>query len=386
MFMLTIIAGVLIGFAIGFGLRELPHVSEDLKIWISMPGDLYIRVLKLTILPLIMSNVIVVIAKLDPKENGKISLVAFIYIVIANIVGSSIGAACTAAIRPGQLGSTGGEEGTDDPRKKSPTTSDVFADLFLNVFPDNIVVTSYKFIGNDSHIAFERIVGNEDGTNMIAILASTYLLGKKIHRGFFSSGQYFSSVRSSCMSSFLGVIFVAVAFGLAASGAGEKGVPFLEFCASLADVVLKLIRAFLLATPVGVCFMIAGAIIKVDDIAGTFAKLGMFIVTVIVGIAVLFILTILVYVIGTRKNPFEVIPHLMQAWFLGFATTSAIVTVPEIYAGCDALGVRKGLSRFVAPLAATLKADGSACFICSGSIFIAQLSNVTGSGTIVVIW
>nr|VZI37211.1 unnamed protein product [Spirometra erinaceieuropaei] len=296
LFMITIIAGVLVGFAIGFGLRELPTISEDLKIWIAMPGDIYIRVLKLTILPLIMSNVIVVIAKLDPKENGKISLVAFIYIVIANIVGAAVGAACTVIISPGRLKSDQ-QNLTSDPTKKSPTTSDVFADLFLNVFPDNIVgiaifqvVTSYKLVefnetANQS--VFKRVTANEDGTNMI------------------------------------GVIFVAVAFGLAASGAKEKGEAFLEFCASIADVVLKLIRAFLKATPVGVCFMIAGAIIKVDDIAGTFAKLGLFIATVIVGIAVLFILTLIVYVIGSRKNPFTVIPHLMQAWFLGFATTSA---------------------------------------------------------------
>ncbi|VDL92552.1 unnamed protein product [Schistocephalus solidus] len=258
LFMITIIAGVLIGFAIGFGLRELPYISEDLKIWIF-------------------------IARLDPKENGKISLVAFIYIVIANIIGAAVGAACTAIIAPG-------------------------------------------------------------------------------------------------------VIFVAVAFGLAASAAQEKGVSFLEFCASLSEVVLKLIRAFLKATPIGVCFMIAGAIVKVDDIVSTFAKLGLFIATVFVGIAVLFIITLIVYVAGTRRNPFVVIPHLMKAWFLGFATTSAIVTVPEIYQGCDELGIRKGLSRFVAPLAATLKADGSACFIVCGCIFVAQLEEKSSPGTIVVIW
>uniref|UniRef100_A0A0X3P7C7 Amino acid transporter n=1 Tax=Schistocephalus solidus TaxID=70667 RepID=A0A0X3P7C7_SCHSO len=359
LFMITIIAGVLIGFAIGFGLRELPYISEDLKIWISMPGDIYIRVLKLTILPLIMSNVIVVIARLDPKENGKISLVAFIYIVIANIIGAAVGAACTAIIAPGSLNSGGGQQ-ENDPTKKSPTTSDVFADLFLNIFPDNIVgiaiyqvVTTYAYVGYNNttgkHL-FERVEANDDGTNMI------------------------------------GVIFVAVAFGLAASAAQEKGVSFLEFCASLSEVVLKLIRAFLKATPVGVCFMIAGAIVKVDDIVSTFAKLGLFIATVFVGIAVLFIITLIVYVAGTRRNPFVVIPHLMKAWFLGFATTSAIVTVPEIYQGCDELGIRKGLSRFVAPLAATLKADGSACFIVCGCIFVAQLEEKSSPGTIVVIW
>lgn len=39
-FMITIIAGVIIGFAIGFGLRELPHISDTLKIWICKFGYL----------------------------------------------------------------------------------------------------------------------------------------------------------------------------------------------------------------------------------------------------------------------------------------------------------------------------------------------------------
>ncbi|CDS40607.1 sodium:dicarboxylate symporter [Echinococcus multilocularis] len=126
--------GVLIGFAIGFGLRQLPRIDENLKVWISMPGDIYIRLLKLTILPLIASNVIIVIAKLDPKENGKISTVAFIYIVFFNILGASIGTAAAAAIGPDTSGSRPPKE-----NEKAATTSDVFADLFLNIFPDNIV-------------------------------------------------------------------------------------------------------------------------------------------------------------------------------------------------------------------------------------------------------
>lgn len=42
------------------------------------------------------------IAKLDPKENGKISTVAFIYIVLFNILGASIGTAAAVAIGPGK--------------------------------------------------------------------------------------------------------------------------------------------------------------------------------------------------------------------------------------------------------------------------------------------
>lgn len=61
--------------------------------------------------------------------------------------------------------------------------------------------------------------------------------------------------------------------------------------------------------------------------------------------------------------------------------------MPEIFEGCDDIGIQKGTSRFVAPLAATLKADGSAVFIAAAATFITQLEGKDdNAGTLVVIW
>ena len=68
--------------------------------------------------------------------------------------------------------------------------------------------------------------------------------------------------------------------------------------------------------------MIAGAVMQVNDIAGTFSKVGMFVVTVTAGIGVLFILILLIYFISTLRNPFKFLPHTIKAWFISFATTS----------------------------------------------------------------
>lgn len=72
--------------------------------------------------------------------------------------------------------------------------------------------------------------------------------------------------------------------------------------------------------------MIAGAVIKVDDIGESFAKLGIFVATVVVGIAVLAVIEVLFYFACTRKNPFVPIKHMARAWFIVFATTSACVS------------------------------------------------------------
>ena len=75
-------------------------------------------------------------------------------------------------------------------------------------------------------------------------------------------------------------------------------------------------------TPVGVCFMIAGAIMGVDKIEETFKSVGLFTVTVTAGIALLFILMLVLYTLMTFRQPFKFLPYTVKAWFISFATTS----------------------------------------------------------------
>ncbi|VDN12025.1 unnamed protein product [Dibothriocephalus latus] len=171
-----------------------------------MPGETYIRLLQLTVLPLIASNLIVVIASLDPKEHGLASLLTVAYIIFFNFAGAAIGTTMATLIKPGVGVNMTTSTDVRDPGL-TPTTSDVFADL-------------------------------------------------------------------------------------------------------------------LLCTPVGVAFMIASAILNVDDIKGAFAGLGMFVLTVTVGISVLFILCITVYAALALRNPFGFLRYILKAWFISFATTS----------------------------------------------------------------
>ena len=61
--------------------------------------------------------------------------------------------------------------------------------------------------------------------------------------------------------------------------------------------------------------------------------------------------------------------------------------MPEMFAGCDEFGIREEVSRFVCPIATTMKSDSPAAFIASACLFVAQmeLTSVPAS-TIVVIW
>nr|VZI33320.1 unnamed protein product [Spirometra erinaceieuropaei] len=222
LFMILILVGVLVGFALGFGIKVANPTPEAI-LWIEMPGVIYIRLLQLTILPLIASNLIVVIAGLDPKQQGRSSLIIMAYIIIFNALGAAIGCILSVIVKPGASVTMPAPAGKVIDTNLTPTTSDVFSDLLLNMFPDNIIGMCIYQIKSEYRYKFpnktEKILEktNNPSTNLI------------------------------------GVLLVCIGFGLAARKAGEQGKPFLDLFKSLSEVVLKLVRACLL---LGILFFI----------------------------------------------------------------------------------------------------------------------------------
>lgn len=82
--------GVLLGVAFGFALRNAELTNETIQL-ISFPGDLLMRMLKMLVLPLIVSSLITGVAVLDPKSSGKIGLYAILYYLTTTILAAILG-------------------------------------------------------------------------------------------------------------------------------------------------------------------------------------------------------------------------------------------------------------------------------------------------------
>ena len=99
--------------------------------------------------------------------------------------------------------------------------------------------------------------------------------------------------------------------------------------------LLQLTTWIIYLTPVGVCFLIAGQILATKDLSSELAKLGMYFITVMIGLLVHgFIVLPVIYFAVTRSNPFIFIFN-MGRWvvyiYLGFGcltlyTFSALIT------------------------------------------------------------
>ncbi|VUZ55834.1 unnamed protein product [Hymenolepis diminuta] len=355
-FMITTIIGVIIGFGVGFALQKL-DLNEAQKIWLAMPGNIYIRLLQLTILPMIASNIIVVLANLNPKENGKVSAISLGFILLFNLLSALIGIMYGYIIRPGDWARDPNATVKDAAAvEHGNQISYIFKDLMLNIFPDNIVGVALSQAASDFKNPLITATGETtypavktDGTNLI------------------------------------GVLFCSVVFGIAANAAQEKGEPFKQFFGSLGEVVMLLMQKFLLITPLGVMFMVMSSIAEVQDIGQTFISLGFFVLLNFVGIITHLIFLALSLLI-LCANPFRILKYCLPTYFIAFATTSAIVALPKAIFASDQYGIPKPISRFVLPLAATMKSDASAIFIAASCIFVAQQQSIElDAGKIVIV-
>jgi Na+/H+-dicarboxylate symporter len=70
-FLFVTILSVLVGIVLGFLLRQYANLNEIEKSYVGFPGEIFLRMIKLLILPLIVSSLISSIGNIAKKNIGK---------------------------------------------------------------------------------------------------------------------------------------------------------------------------------------------------------------------------------------------------------------------------------------------------------------------------
>lgn len=362
------LVGVGVGFIIGF---SVDHATASGIMWIGMAGELYIRMLKMMIVPLVVCSVISGTAKMDPRSNGKVSGISLAFIMITNFLPCILAATLCLIIKPGE----GVEAGIDSSKFNTDVmeTEDIFADLLRNIIPDNLVASCFQQAQTKYEFEDKTVITKNRTEN---ITSSVRELSKKY-------------VGAASSTNILGLIIVSAVFGVAAAAMKEQGDPFLCFFRSATDIIIRILRVLIWATPVGVASLTAKTIISTTDVEETFKKLGMYFMTVIVGLVIWgFIIVPLIFFIARRSNPFRFIASIMPSIMIVFATGSTVIALPESFHSLENKNdVDVRISRFVAPLAATIGRAGSALYITCSCVFIIQMlgRDVSAADIILVI-
>uniref|UniRef100_A0A8C0ZJP5 Amino acid transporter n=1 Tax=Cyanistes caeruleus TaxID=156563 RepID=A0A8C0ZJP5_CYACU len=164
--------------------------------------------------------------------------------------------------------------------------------------------------------------------------------------------------------------------GLLLGKMGERGAPLVNVCQCLNEAVMKIVSMAVWYFPFGIVFLIAGKILEMEDPSVIGQKLGLYVITVVSGLAFHGIILLpLLFVLITKKNPFAFIQGILQALLIALATSSSSATLP-ITLKCllENNGIDRRVARFVLPVGATINMDGTALYEAVAAIFIAQVN------------
>ncbi|MBN3283698.1 EAA3 protein, partial [Polyodon spathula] len=417
----TVIA-VVLGIGLGVLIREYAKLSTLDKFYFGFPGEILMRMLKLIILPLIISSMITGVAALDSSVSGKIGLRAVVYYFSTTIIAVILGIVLVMTIKPGM------SQSADDIDRTGSTpevnTVDALLDLIRNMFPENLVQAcfqQYKTMREElksepavnsttmspvtvvmttalQEVRYffwvHSIAVNYDNLNTCPLTNSTYhgiaqILEYVIHLKLKKKKRIFKLLFTANITknykivglysdgiNVLGLIVFCLFFGIVIGQMGEKGRVLVDFFDAINEATMKIVQFIMCYMPIGMFFLIAAKIIEVED-WDIFRKLGMYMVTVLTGLAIHAIVCLpLLYFIIVRKNPLTFAMGMAQALLTALMISSSSATLPVTFRCVEENNrVDKRIARFVLPVGATINMDGTALYEAVAAIFIAQLNN-----------
>lgn len=98
--LLLTIASVVLGLVIGFSVRNASQLAQELT---SLPGELFLRSLKMMILPLIVLSLMSGLGSLDIRAVGSLGIRTLIFYSATTIVALCTGLLLVLIIRPGEI-------------------------------------------------------------------------------------------------------------------------------------------------------------------------------------------------------------------------------------------------------------------------------------------
>ena len=331
----AVVSGWLIGPASPLGLAGSGFSGWVVSVY-SFLGDLFLRALRMLIVPLIAAAVITAVAKLGREHAfGRLGLKTLGYYALTSLLSILVGLTVVNAIRPGIInGAPGGDILVPEADRAAlaaeamgqvgeRSSGDVI-DVFKRMIPENVVAA-----------------GSDNGA-MLSIIFFSLLVGYTLSR----------------LGGHPAVQTVARFF---------EGV--YEVMIFITDLVMR-------TAPLGVLGL-------VGEVAATtepqeLLYLGWFFLTVVLALGIHFfiVLPVLLVVLG-RVKPVRHYRAMGPALLTAFSTSSSSATLPlTIECTQKRAGVSERTSNFVLPLGATVNMDGTALYECVVVIFLAQLFGI----------
>ncbi|MAJ43591.1 MAG: dicarboxylate/amino acid:cation symporter [Candidatus Marinimicrobia bacterium] len=283
-------------------------------------GTIFVRLLKMIIVPLIFTSIIIGVASIkDSSRLGRLGIKTILYYTMTSLFAIIIGLTLTNLVQPGVGINLGENEGFDASKLATPGSP---AEILIRMIPLNP----------------------------------------------------FNAASNGDM---LGIIFFAIFLGISISRLkGKHQSTLSNFFEAMFQAIMKMTQSIIMLAPIGVL----GLITKAVSNSGfeIFTAVGKYMATIALGLSIhIFIILPIFFLIMTRINPIKHYKGMASAMATAFSTSSSSATLP-VTMRCvkENAGISNETTSFVLPMGATVNMDGTALYECAGVIFISQVLGI----------
>lgn len=302
-------------------------------------GDIFLRALKMLVLPLIMASIITGVAGVGQHAGlGRLGLRTGLFYLASSFAAIIVGLFMVTTIKPGIIDGRPAK----DLVGLSADVSDVVARVEGRGAGD--------IVGVFLRMIPENVVGDAAAGEMLGVIVFSLIFGALMSK--------ISSAPAETLRSFWQGVY---------------------------EVMLKMTDLVLLFAPIGV-FGLVGRVALTTGLSAILPLLS-FVVTVLVALGIHAFFTIpLVLLLVARVDPRRHYRVMAPALLMAFSTASSSGTLPLTMERVKLAGVSDRVSSFTLPLGATVNMDGTALYECVAAIFIAQAYGVDlGAGQLFLV-
>jgi Na+/H+-dicarboxylate symporter len=317
----TILIGMALGIVVGYMCNILwpdPQTAKEISGYISLFTDIFLRLIKMIIAPLVFSTLVVGVAHMgDPKTIGRIGVKAMCWFVSASLVSLLIGMVMVNLMRPGDS---------------------------LNLpLPDVNAATNLKV----TSLSFKDFVVHLVPRSMVEAMANNEILQ---------------------------IVVFSLFVGVASAALGDGARSFVHGVEELSHIILKITGYVMGLAPIAV-FAAMAATITTQGL-GILVIYGKFIVEFYVSLAVLWLALIVAGFLFLNVGVFRLIGLVKEPFLLAFSTASSEAAYPKTLEQLEKYPISRKIISFVLPMGYSFNLDGSMMYCTFAAIFIAEAYNI----------
>jgi Na+/H+-dicarboxylate symporter len=311
---LAMLAGIVLGFILNrqYNAKVPPNILEPF----SLLADIFLRLIKMIIAPLVFSTLVVGVAKQgDIKSVGRVGGKAMLWFLAGSFVSLFLGMVLVNFFQPG----AGRHEVPVDAVAAVDHASLTIKDFIAHIFPTSI---------------FDAMARNE----------------------------------------ILQVVVFSLFFGVAAAHLGEKGHIVIQGLDSFAHIILKMTGYVMNFAPFAVFGAMTAVIARQGlSMLGSYVK---FISEFYLGLFILLAILLSVAYLFIRHRLPALLRHIKEPALIAFSTNSSEAAFPKLLLELERFGCDEKVVSFVLPLGYSFNLAGSMMYMTFASLFIAQAYDI----------